>query len=72
MNFIRSYLDGLDPALRVQLDLPLGLSLRLARVEAELVRLQHEEVLLERRHQVELLAQVTLRLEKNCAKCMIV
>ena len=55
-----SSLDRLDPALRVQLDLSLGLSLRLSRVEAELVRLQHEEVLLERRHQVQLLAQVSL------------
>ena len=54
-------LDRLDPALCVQLDLALGLPLRLARVEAELVGLQHKEVLLVRRHQVKLLAQVSLK-----------
>ena len=99
-----SSLDRLDPALRVQLDLSLGLPLRLARVEAEPggnciktgppgksilserkgpillkivsenrftgktyfiqlvpVRLQHAEVLLERRDQVQLLAQISLK-----------
>jgi hypothetical protein len=51
----------LDPALRVERDLPAPVALRRPAEEGQLVRLQNEEVLAERGKQLQPLSKVTLK-----------